>query len=302
MTNGGLTEHEFGGLSTDLKLTLVGGYLQAFTTALTGKFKLWYIDAFAGTGERTVKHAAQDAGLWQASTEARIERLRGSARIAIETAPPFDRLIFIDTKRRHCEALEKLKLEHPNRNVTVVRANANDAIRTAIANTDWSGIRAVMFLDPYGMHVDWETLKAIQRTQAIDVWHLVSLAGLFRQAAKDGKALSNQKKAAITRMLGTTEWEDAWYEKRPSLDLFDQSEEISSRTATVEEIEAYVGRRLRDIFPKVLKPLRLRNTQNVPTFSLFFAISNPEPKAIGLASKIANSLLQKGSSSQVRPR
>lgn len=27
----------------------------------------------------------------------------------------------------------------------------------------------VMFLDPYGMDVDWETLEAISRTKAIDV-------------------------------------------------------------------------------------------------------------------------------------
>jgi len=45
-----LGEHEFGGVSTDLKLSLVGAYLHEFTTALMGKFDLCYIDAFAGTG------------------------------------------------------------------------------------------------------------------------------------------------------------------------------------------------------------------------------------------------------------
>jgi hypothetical protein len=94
-----LSDHEFGGVSTNLKLSLVERYLSAFTTAPRGKFKeLWYIDAFAGTGERTVKLAARDSDLFDAAQDEQIERHRGSARIAIETEPPFDRLIFLWTR------------------------------------------------------------------------------------------------------------------------------------------------------------------------------------------------------------
>ena len=67
-----LSDHEFGGVSTNLKLSLVERYLSAFTTALRGKFKeLWYIDAFAGTGERTVKLAARDSDLFDAAKKNR---------------------------------------------------------------------------------------------------------------------------------------------------------------------------------------------------------------------------------------
>jgi three-Cys-motif partner protein len=63
-----LTDHEFGGVSTNLKLSLVERYLSAFTTALQGKFKeLWYIDAFAGTGKRTVRLTARDSDLFDAA-------------------------------------------------------------------------------------------------------------------------------------------------------------------------------------------------------------------------------------------
>ncbi|MFI4976465.1 MAG: three-Cys-motif partner protein TcmP [Caulobacterales bacterium] len=302
MSDSRLGEHEFGGVSTDLKLSLVGDYLHAFTTALTGKFELCYVDAFAGTGERTVRHAAQDASLLEPSIEASIERRKGSARIAIETDPPFDRLVFMDVNRRHCAALERLRLEYPERRIDVVRDDANTAILAAIAVQNWRSTRGVMFLDPYGMHVRWETLQAIQATKAIDVWYLVSLAGLFRQATRDGRALSDQKRHAITRMLGTPDWEAAWYKSRVTGDLFDAEEKRSSRVASVEEIEAYVARRLRDIFPAVLGPLRLRNMRNAPMFALFFGISNPDAKAVGLATKIASHLLMRGSSSHRRSR
>ena len=306
-------DHAFGGRSTDLKLSLVEGYLNAFTLALNGKYQLWYIDAFAGTGERTVHHAAADGNLLEESSEARIERLRGSARIALEVDPPFDRLIFVDNKRSHVQALEDLALEYPERNVTVLRGDANKMIVQAIKSQDWSGVRAVMFLDPYGMHVEWDTLREIQSTRAIDVWYLVSLAGLFRQAAKNHNSLSGQKRNAINRMLGTNDWEKEWYSPKRHGTLFEffdedyQAEILStesshSRTANVEDIESFVLSRLKGLFPSVLKPLRLRNSGGVSMFSLFFSVSNPDPLAIGLATRIANHMLKAGNSSQVRSR
>jgi hypothetical protein len=42
-------DHEFGSQGTELKLSVVGSYLRAFTRALRGKFPaLWYSDAFHG--------------------------------------------------------------------------------------------------------------------------------------------------------------------------------------------------------------------------------------------------------------
>lgn len=93
-------------------------------------------------------------------------------------------------------------------------------------------------------------------------------------------------------MLGTGDWETAWYRSHQHIDLFGASGEIGQRTATVDVIQDFVGQRLQGLFPKVLAPMRLRNDRNFPMFSLFFAISNPSPKAIGLAAKIARSILK----------
>jgi len=297
------TDHEFGGVSTDLKLSVVDDYLRAFTTALRGKLKdLWYIDAFAGTGERTVRHSAQDAGLFDPATEERIERLRGSAQIAIDVRPPFDHLIFMDRNKKHCEALRALQANNPDRDIEVLEDDANDAIGRLLKSRRWNATRAVMFLDPYGMSVNWSTLEAIQATRAIDVWYLVSLYGLFRQAALDMQALDESKRSALTRMLGTEEWESSWYKRTDRTDLFGEVKANHERVANVDSIERFVHKRLSGLFPKVLKPMRLKDDRGVPMFALFFAISNPEGRAIGLATKIANHILNSGKSSQVRPR
>ena len=73
------TEHRFGGPWTELKLRVLREYLHFYTQALKSQpFKLLYIDAFAGTGERTVSDEHQS------SLFVSERRLRGSAQIALE--------------------------------------------------------------------------------------------------------------------------------------------------------------------------------------------------------------------------
>jgi three-Cys-motif partner protein len=295
-----VSNHEFGGVSTDLKLSMVQAYLSAFTTALRNRFtELWYIDAFAGTGERTVRLDATPASLFDDETSERIEHRRGSAQIAIDTLPKFQRLFFIEKKQKHIDALCLLAEANQGHRIDIHKGDANQEIRRIISAHSWTSTRAVMFLDPYGMSVEWQTLEVISATKAIDVWYFVSLAGLFRQAALDGNAIDETKRQALNRMLGTNDWEEVLYKKHDP-DLWGDIK--ISREANVADIEKYFQLRLQTIFSKVLKPRTFYNEQNVPMFSLFFAISNPEGKAIGLATKIASHILSSGNSSQVRPK
>lgn len=295
-----VSDHEFGGVSTDLKLSVVGNYLRAFTTALRPAFsELWYIDAFAGTGERTIVTPGRAADMLGPETEGKVERRRGSAKIAIDVMPQFDRLIFMEERPRHVAALNALKATHDTRRIDVMPGDANKEIIKLIGSHRWEGTRAVMFLDPYGMSVEWKTLETIQSTEAIDVWYLVSLSGLFRQATRDAEKLDDSKRAALTRMIGNSDWEKDWYSRTQRVDLFGGVDERLTRTAEVDDMQEYFGKRLRTLFPKVLPPLRLNDDRGIPQFALFFAISNKAPKAVGLASKIAGYILNSGSASHV---
>lgn len=298
-----ISDHEFGSQSTDLKLSIVEGYLCAYTKALRRIFpKLVYIDAFAGTGERTEIVEGSGPDLIDPETPERVERRRGSAKIAIEVQPKFDRLIFIEKNTRHFQALQELKASFPGRNIEIRNGRAEDEIGEVLRANFGAQTRGVLFLDPYGMDVPWTTLESIRATRAIDVWYLVSLAGLFRQATTEFHKLTPDKKSAITRMVGTDRWEKDWYSRSTTADLFGDADETNRRSSNVLEIAAWFKQRLSELFPKVLGPLILRNQQNVPMFALFFLISNPDPKAIGLATKIADHMLKLGKSSQTRPR
>lgn len=305
-----MTDHVFGNTSTDLKLEVIERYLNAYTTALRSKFKhLWYIDAFAGAGHRTIIHPEVRGSILEEEREAYREQRRGSARIALDAEPRFDRLTFIDQKPGHVRALEALKAEHPDRLIDVVRGDCNEIIPRALAGERWAGKRAVMFLDPYGLNVDWATLEAIRQTNSIDVWYLVNINGILRQAAKALSAVDGHKERRLTRMFGTQDWRSAWYELRPDqVSLFEGLDlggpvRDSSRTADEAAVEEWVKRRLASLFPWVSRPLRLyMDGKGVHQFSLFFALSNASGPAMGLAQRLAGDVINKGISSQTRPR
>lgn len=306
MMSKSIDNHEFGDQHTEIKLELVEKYLQAYAIALRSKFPhLWYIDAFAGTGSRTVRVDAKDGDLFDAPVPERVESRRGSAKIALDIKPQFDRLIFMDQKAAHRRALEALKAENPSRDIHVLQGDANEIIQANINRVDWSGTRAILFLDPYGMEVAWDTLVAISRTKAIDVWFLFPLSGLYRQAARDIRDVDATKRAALTRMLGTDAWEAELYSPLPPVEdllgVLDRTED-RQRNADVAGLERYVKRRLEFIFPLVSDPFPLPPIKRPQRFSLFFLGSNPSTKAIELANRFASHILKAGISSHVRPR
>lgn len=282
------TEHRFGGPWTEIKLKVLRDYLHFYTQALKKQpFKLVYIDAFAGTGDRAV-------GSDESSLFASEHRLKGSAWIALELERPFDRYVFIERNLRRFQVLETLRRRYPQHQIECLRGEANSELQGLCARIAWRQYRAVLFLDPYGLSVEWVTLQRIARTQAIDLWYWFSLSGLYRQTAHDFERVDPAGAARLDSVLGTPAWREAFYAPTAptTLDLFDDPvSPIIGRYADVDAIEAFVGGRLRVAgFAKVAKPLRLPLRGGAPLYSLFFCVANP--KAITLSMRAADHLLK----------
>ncbi|MBR1129920.1 three-Cys-motif partner protein TcmP [Bradyrhizobium iriomotense] len=296
-----IADHEFGGQHTELKLSIIEGYLNAFTTALRPHFKnLWYVDAFAGSGTRTVRTERQGATLVEKPVEEVVERRRGSAQIALDVRPEFDFIVFIEKNPNYVSALEDLRAKNLRRKIVVAEEDANSALKRLVANNSWDDKRAVVFLDPYGMEVEWTTLQALAGTRAIDVWFLFPLAGLFRQATRKLTDIDEHKRAALTRIFGSESWEEELYPDVGNPDMFGVLPE-RRRDLDPAGLERYVQKRLSEIFGAVLKPLALPIDRAPQMFSLFLCISNPAREAIGLATRIGEHLLNPKRHLIIRP-
>lgn len=293
-------EHRFGGDWTTKKLNALAGYLRAYMIALKGKpFERIYIDAFAGTGYRTPKRdilldPLSDESLFPEFTDQEgFELLDGSARIALTTNPPFDRYIFIERSPERCARLNELREEfsHLRERIEIRQGEANEEIRN-LCRWDWRARRAVLFLDPYGMEVEWTTIVRVALTRAIDLWVLFPLGvGVNRLLVRSGEIPESWRRR-LDLIFGTTEWFDAFYRVQSTPTLF-EPDAVSLVKASMEEIGRFYNTRLAKVFAAVAEnPGVLRNSRNNPLYLLCFAVANPSPKAIEPALRIANHLLR----------
>lgn len=284
-----MQEHNFGGPWTEIKLEILKKYLDFYTKALRNKpFDLLYIDAFAGTGRRTTTIPSAPI----LNQDEKKLTLDGSARIALNIEHPFDRYLFIETNTARIIELEKIMSEFPNIYIKIENSDANNVL-TELSNKpiwDCNKFRGVIFIDPYGMEVSWDTLKAIVTTESFDVWYLFPISGVCRQASRNHSKMEEYKKEALDKLFGTREWESAFYKKITRQGLFETTETIE-RSLTIKQIEKWVSDRLKTIFPHVLPPVALPS-KGSQLYSLYFCISNPDPKAIGLATKAAKFIIK----------
>ncbi|MBK6682857.1 MAG: three-Cys-motif partner protein TcmP [Deltaproteobacteria bacterium] len=112
--------HRFGGDWTDAKLDVLAKYLNATRRRWRAKptpeqpFRKAYIDAFAGTGTRTarargVERRLRDLLFPDLAEAAPQKLLDGSAKLALQVEPRFDKYIFIERSPERCQQLEGLK-------------------------------------------------------------------------------------------------------------------------------------------------------------------------------------------------
>ena len=168
--------------------------------------------------------------------------------------------------------------------------DANDEIRNIFSQGPWieparRGLqRAVVFLDPYGMSVRWDTLRFLAGTSRADVWYLFPLHAALRQLSHDHAALDPSKRAALNEIFGTPDWEDRFYERGPTpTNLFDFADAATpSRVADPDKVERFAAERLRTIFSFVSEPIPILTRHKLRQFSLFLLSGNSNPRAIAL--------------------
>jgi three-Cys-motif partner protein len=295
-----MQHHEFGGDWTRDKLERVRKYLSAYTLIFDRNPKAQflypiYVDAFAGTSYHSLTHSdfTPELPLPELIEPDNQAFLKGSTRIALEVEPPFKQYIFIEKDPQRVQELEGLKQEFPHHagKISVVPGDANAYLKNWCAQTDWHTRRAVVFLDPYGMQVEWSTIECIARTKAIDLWILFPLGVAVNRLLPRSGPPSESQANALTRIFGTEDWRDAFYPQKTVLTLFGE-EEQQIKEADFEKIGKFFVNRLKTVFIKVAEnPLTLMNSRNNPLYLLCFAAGNP--KGAETAVKIAQDILRR---------
>lgn len=294
-----MAKHEFGGDWTNDKQERVRKYLLAYLTIFKNNpkaryFATTYVDAFAGTGDRS-KAASIESGSSAISVEFQNDEdvcalQKGSARIALELSPGFDHYLFIDQKHEHIQDLNQLKSEFPDKaaRISVLQGDTNKILQDWCRRGDWTTNRAVVFLDPYGMQVEWKTIEQIARTEAIDTWILFPIGMAVNRLLTRKQPPPDHWASALTRFFGSDDWKSTFYKRDIVRTLFGD-EEFERKDANFDIIGEYFLKRLRSVFNAVApNPLVLKNSTNCPIYLLCFAAGNPRgaPTAVKIAKHI----------------
>ena len=127
--------HQFGGNWTEEKLVRLRKYLSAYMTIFeknqwARRYTTYYVDAFAGTGSR-IQHSTESGStlsLFEQDDAGDILHFYdGSARIALETQPPFDNYVFVDKNPEHVRELLRLREEYPDKSDRITVSPPEDA-------------------------------------------------------------------------------------------------------------------------------------------------------------------------------
>ena len=208
------------------------------------------------------------------------EYLDGSAKIALGLPEPFDYYLFIDKSRGHVRELEgTIQREHPGllHRCNFRRGNANVVLKAWCKERDWQKERAVVFLDPFGMQVEWSSVEALAGTEGVDLWYLFPLGiGVSRLLTHRGE-IEEAWQRRLDLLFGTADWRSEFYRVTVSPpDLFGTSHEMVERDASIEKIKAFIHKRLAGVFEKAAQGLESKELTVEPAVPALFRVGQQE--------------------------
>ncbi len=250
---------------SEQKLELLEKYLKAYSVVMNGQKTSWlkeyhYIDAFAGS----VKPKMKDTG----------EYIAGSPLRALEATPPFDVYWFIELSPWRLQQLENLRAQFPTRTMRIRQKDCNEVLRNEVVTelTYASKKRGLVFLDPYGLQVEWNTIKALAKARTLDIFVNFPLMGITRLLKRDELPGKNAL-AILNRVMGSSDWIEQIYQPSLQMSFIDEGS-ISRDVMRAEWLARVYANQLDQLFSFVSEPAIMTNTRNAALYALFLASHN----------------------------
>lgn len=275
-----MVENQFGGSWTEAKLICLASYLRSYSTIMKHQtiFRRIYIDPFSGPGNR-VEADFNVEDLFEVSKEEKPV----SPVLATEIGENFDEFFFNDKRSEFIRSLQDVI--QTGKPVHYSSIEANEFLANVISAIDWKKSRAVIFLDPFGLHVDWKTLDILAKTRAVDIVMLFPTSSLCRMLPNRDLP-SDKWEGKLDRFLGTGDWRK-FYRIRQETDMF-VTVDKNFREASSEDILHFVRQRLETLFFVANNVFELKNSKGSPLFHIFFMCANRSPKVRNMVNEIAS--------------
>lgn len=264
---------------SEAKLNILREYVKPCMQILNKHHPLFpvYIDAFADRGQ----HISRKTN----------EIIPGSPLNALRIEPRFKEYYFIDIEPEKVEMLKKLvsreleSYEEPLPEVRILEGDSNVILKESILPkiTRNSYRRALCFLDPYGMHLDWKVIKLAGGLGTIDIFINFSIMDMNRNVLRRDPGNVDEKEIQKMNLFwGDESWKEIAYDRNGNLFGFPEKK-------TNEDIKNAYRERLKRIagYAYVPQPIAMKNSKNAVVYYLFFA------SAKSIARKIVDDIFTK---------
>lgn len=284
---------DWGGSWTVKKLDAFEKYVNAYLSIMeiNSFWKTIYFDGFAGSGEvqkRNNKELIEQLCLIEDEQNV----YRGAAERVVGLDKKFSFYYFIE---KNDSAREKLKVKliekSPNLESCLVfkESDCNSQLNELASVLQKSRKYAsLIFLDPFGMQIDWSTIAKLEGTRS-DIWILIPTGVIVNRLLDKKGEMKNINKLESFFGLPKEEILKEFYSVRNELTLFgDINETVTKVMDPINKISRLYAKNLASIWDFVTpSPLRLTNSNNVPIFHFIFASNNKN------AVKIAQQIIDK---------
>ena len=132
-----------------------------------------------------------------------------------QVEPRFGKYIFIEKSRKKTVELEKLREEFPDRRGRHRHRKGGGEFLPPedVPGQIMEGPPAILFIDPFGMQLTWETVAAIGKTKAIDTWILFPITAVSRLLKRDGGIPAGWRRWFDT-MFDESDWFEVFFPKQ----------------------------------------------------------------------------------------
>jgi three-Cys-motif partner protein len=254
------------GYWSEVKLAILEEYAKPYNQILRSQkpqLHPIYIDGFAGAGHHTAKRSGR--------------LIEGSPTRALTVEPPFDFFHFVDIDGARVAELKRLSAGRSN--VFVHQGDCNEVLTSQvfpkISYRDFQ--RALCILDPYGLHLNWETIRMAGESRVIEIFLNFPVMDMNMNVLwHNSERVPELQQERMTKFWGDDSWKKAAYQTIQG--LFGTMEEKSSIGPVVDAFRE----RLKKVagFKHVPKPMPMRNSKGAIVYFLFFAAQRPVAEGI----------------------
>jgi three-Cys-motif partner protein len=135
---------------------MLAAYLPAFTRAASLKSpRTLYLDLFAGDD----RNLSRTTG----------EEISGSPRVALDTVPPFTKVVLFELPAQAARLETELRSTYPNRDFEIVAGDCNTQMAATLDQLSiqgWGWAPTFVLIDQFTAEVQWSTLQRLSAFKA----------------------------------------------------------------------------------------------------------------------------------------